>query len=103
MNYWINSNTGDYITEKDGEYTLTLKSRYIDGIYYKYEDIKLTVLQFKVIKGFIPIKYKKLFLTSKQPIKYTKTLKGGLKGGQERAKIPTIAEARDQVLKNLGI
>jgi len=104
MNFWINSNTGDYIQEIDGVYTLTLLSRMVDGQYLHCENVKLTPQQFSVIKGFIPIKQKKLFSRGRSyPNRYAPTATGGVRGKAERVSIPTVAEARDIVLKELGI
>ncbi len=38
MNYWINSNSGDYITEDNGNYKLNLLPRWVGeyGDYNKY-------------------------------------------------------------------
>jgi hypothetical protein len=51
MNYWINSNSGDYITEDNGKYKLTLLPRWTGEYgdynnYLKYETIELTPIQF---------------------------------------------------------
>jgi hypothetical protein len=64
MNYWINSNSGDYITEENGQYKLHLLPRWIGEYgdysnYLKYEAIELTQAQFESMKGFLPIKEKK--------------------------------------------
>ena len=63
MSYWINSNTGDYISENNGVYKLTLISRYDydDRTYSLPEVIIITYTQFLTAKGFIPIKAKRLF------------------------------------------
>lgn len=112
MNYWINSNSGDYITEKDGQYKLHLLPRwageYLDyNNFLKPEIIDLTPIQFESIKGFIPIKEKKLFsrLNSLREAgrRYAPTLSDGTKGKATRAEVPTIQESRDQRLKKLGL
>ena len=51
MNYWINSNSGDYITEDNGKYVLHLLPRWVGdyGDYDNYqgsEYIELTPIQF---------------------------------------------------------
>jgi hypothetical protein len=109
MNYWINSNNGDYITEDSGKYTLTLIGRKIDHIYYRQENISLTELQFKTIKGFVPIKRKKLLNNLTRwgkilygPI-YAPTLSDGTKGQPNRTNPPSVAEIREHLLKELGI
>lgn len=104
MNFWINSNTGDYIHEDNGVYTLNLISKIIDGQYLQFERIILTSQQFASIKGFIPIKAKKLFSRGRSyPNRYAPTAPGGTRGKSERATVPTIAEAREIALKKLGI
>jgi hypothetical protein len=101
MNYWINSNSGDYIIEKDGRYYLHLISRWIDRNYLQQETIELTQSQFSDIKGFLPIKEKK-FLSRKMN-KYAPTLSDGTKGNSKRIEIPSIQEVRDKRLKELGL
>ena len=102
MNYYINSNNGDYITENNGKYILTLIPRITQtGEYMKWEAIEITPLQFQTLKGFIPIKSKKLFGRKRKT--YTPTLSNGLKGIPKRTELPTISEARDIILKELGL
>ncbi len=106
MNYWVNSNSGDYIVEDGGQYRLYLLARYVDNKYVPSEIIELSSLQFKVIKGFIPIKEKKLFSRLSEfnrRKKYAPTLSDGTKGESERVKVPTVAEAREKILKDLGL
>ena len=104
MNFWINSNTGDYISEIDGKYTLTLISRKIDGEYFRHEVIDISLVQFQSIKGFVPIKGKKLFSRNRtKPNRYLPTGPGGITGDPQRASLPTLAEARETVLNQLGI
>lgn len=109
MNYWVNSNNGDYIIEDDGKYTLVLLARKINNITLYPERITLTELQFKNIKGFVPIKQKKLFNNLSRwgkifsgPI-YAPTLSDGTKGQPNRTNPPSIAEIREHLLKELGI
>jgi hypothetical protein len=113
MTHWINSNSGDYITLDDnGVYTLYLISRYItgpsgwseSGDYLPSESIILTPYQFATIKGFVPIKAKKLFVHRQRPV-YAPTLEGGIKGESVRMKLrlSTKSQARDQILKSLGL
>lgn len=116
MDHWINSNSGDYITlDNSGNYTLCLISRYIEpiydekydilimkGYYLKFEQIKITPAQFAAVKGFVPIKSKKLF--GRQKKNYAPTLSGGVKGKSMRmGNIPTKSESRDSILKSLGL
>lgn len=101
--FWINSNSGDYISLNDmGEYHLYLISRFIDGVYFKMEILDITAAQFQSIKGFIPIKYKKLFF-HRQRKEYAPTLSDGSKGTPIRTTILSKQEARDLILKDLGI
>ncbi len=105
MNYYINSNTGDYISEDKDVINLHLISRIVDGVWLMPESIKLTKTQFSVLKGFVPIKEKKLFSRKRwtnQKI-YAPTLSDGTKGKSERIQLPTQAEVRDEILKQLGI
>lgn len=111
MNYWINSNSGDYITEKDGQYKLHMLPRWIGdhGDYENFlkpETIEITPIQFESIKGFIPIKQKKLFSRLNKfndRKRYAPTLPDGTKGKAMRVEIPTIQEAREYRLKELGL
>lgn len=111
--YWINSNSGDYVVKNNnGEYTLVLLSvrpYHInsDGemVYEKYlpqENIKITPEQFNALRGFIPIKYKKLF-NNRQRKTYGPTLSDGTKGRPTRVTVPSVAELRQQKLKELGL
>ena len=105
-NYWVNSNSGDYILEQDGKYYLNLISRGDFRNYQPHEIIEITQAQFSALKGFVPIKEKKLFGRTSglsQRGKYAPTLEGGVKGKSERVEVPTVAEAREQRLKDLGL
>ena len=106
MNYWVNSNSGDYIVEDGGQYRLYLLARWVDNVFQKSEIIELTQSQFNTIKGFIPIKEKKLFsrLNTFNPGKrYAPTLSDGTKGKSTRVEVPTVQDAREQRLKDLGL
>jgi hypothetical protein len=111
MNHWINSNSGDYITEDNGHYQLHLLHRwggeYGDYTnYLKSEIIELSQSQFESMKGFIPIKEKKLFSRLNKfgdRIRYAPTLSDGSKGKAVRVEVPTIQDAREQRLKELGL
>jgi len=100
-NYWINSNTGDYISEYKGQYTLNLISRYVDGEYLPFKAVTITKTQFESLKGFIPIKQKKL--SNRKRKTYGPTLSDGSKGEAKRISLPTKGERRDEILKSLGI
>ncbi len=61
MDYWINSNSGDYIVEDNGDYKLHLLPRWAGeygdyNTYLKHEMLELTQSQFESMKGFLPIK-----------------------------------------------
>jgi hypothetical protein len=102
INYFINSNTGDIIIEKDGKYSLLLIARYESGKPLNQEIIELTKSQFLTIKGFVPIKRKKL----KSAInlnKYAPTLPDGTKGESKRVEIPSKGESRESILNKIGI
>jgi hypothetical protein len=104
--YWVNSNTGDYITESNGVYKLYLIPRGQYPDYLPGETINITSIQFKALKGFVPIKEKKLFGRTSglsQRGKYAPTLSGGVKGEAERIKVPTTAEIRNNLLTELGL
>ena len=111
MNCWINSNSGDYITESNGKYQLHLLPRWT-GDYGDYENflrsglIELTLIQFETIKGFVPIKEKKLFSRLNKfnvRERYAPTLSDGSKGKSTRVEVPTIQESREFRLKELGL
>ncbi len=115
MSYWVNSNSGDYVSlDNRGKYILCLIARklpdYIPSIgnYHGYlpEDrVEITHSQFITLKGFVPIKGKKLFNSRHRREKiYAPTIKGGEKGESQRISMPlTQAECRDQILKELGL
>jgi hypothetical protein len=103
MNYWINSNTGDFIRENNGVYELVLISRFVEiegkKEYLPGEVVKINEVQFKAIKGFLPIKAKKLANRNKNI--YRPTIKGGVKGESKRVEIPTLVEIREQIINEL--
>jgi hypothetical protein len=111
MNFWINSNSGDYITEDNGLYQLHLLPRWVGeygdyNTYLKSEMIELTQSQFKSMKGFLPIKEKKLFSRLNKfndRRRYAPTLSDGTKGKATRVEVPTIQDVRQQRLKELGL
>lgn len=108
MNYWINSNSGDYVIQDSrGHYTLYLISRSVtdENGQKKYlfaERIEITPTQFSSLKGFIPIKRKKLFNNRTRKI-YAPTLSDGTKGESKRVSLPTKADSREEILKSLGL
>jgi hypothetical protein len=107
-NYWINSNSGDYIHQyPDGTYILNLVSRKdSNGNYLPYERIQLTTSQVNTIKGFVPIKEKRLFSRTAgvdKRDKWAPTLSDGTKGVSERVKVPQVDDIRDFRLKELGL
>lgn len=103
MNYWINSNSGDYVSlDNNGVYKLTLLSRRVDNEWLPFEVIQITPTQFTSLKGFIPIKQKKLF-NNRQRKTYGPTLSDGTKGKATRVSLPTKAETREEILKQLGL
>lgn len=105
-NYWVNSNSGDYIEENGGKYYLHLISRGDWQNYQRHEIIEITQAQFSTLKGFVPIKEKKLFGRTSglsQRGKYAPTLSDGTKGKSERIEVPSVAEAREKILKDLGL
>jgi hypothetical protein len=114
--YYINSNTGDYIEYNDrtNKYRLHIMTIYLSDP-DKYlnrnriggEEIDITEQQFHHLKGFVPIKPKKLF-NRKWRIgfdyynTYCPTVKGGCKQKQtDIIKVPTASEIRDEKIKNL--
>lgn len=107
MRYYINSNSGYYVVENDGQYTLNLISRTIMNnehviIHLYHEVIPITPSQFHSLKGFIPIKEKKLF-NNRQRKHYTPTKSDGSKGVSERIQVPTVSETREEILRKLGL
>lgn len=98
--YWINSNTGDFIIEiNHNKYKLILIDRVIDGKYLPSEIVNLTPSQFETIKGFIPIKSKKIKSSLKK--RKFETLKN--KNKTYQLKIPTISESRQYIINKIGI
>jgi len=99
--YWVNSNTGDVIIKHGEQYQLILISRLQDGKILPSEIVNITPTQFSTIKGFVPIKKKKLKYSHFN--KYAPTLPDGSKGESKRVNIPTISQSRQDILKNIGI
>lgn len=110
IKFWVNSNSGDYVSHNDitGEWKLSLISRVIDNYYYPQETIDITEVQFNSLKGFVPIKQKKLFSSRRLGSynsynTYAPTKSDGKKGKSERTIIPNISDVRDSRLSELGI
>ena len=110
IKYWVNSNSGDYVTHnaETGEWRLSLITRFYNGEWYPSELINITETQFLSLKGFLPIKEKKLFSSRRLGNyniynTYSPTKSDGTKGEGVRTKVPTISELRDIRLKELGL
>lgn len=96
--YWINSNSGDYISLINGVYCLHLITRY--NPYIPYEKIAISFIQYQSLKGFIPIKEKKLF-NNRQRKEYGPTLSDGTKGAAVRVVVPDKKDIRNEILNQL--
>ena len=108
--YYINSNTGDYIKYDDrfNEYELHIIAIYLpDSKYLPGNTIIINERQFKHLKGFLPIKEKKLLnrlyrYTFDYYNTYCPTVKGGVKEKtKEQIKIPDNSDIRDEVIDKL--
>ena len=107
--YWVHSDTRDYIKLQNGVYRITIIPRGISSniiiiseghempagqvVFVKGFYQIITKQQFDLLKGFIPIKQKKLF-ARKRVLPKTNA---------PEVKIPTIADIREQKLQELGI
>ena len=105
MNYWINSNSGDYITEDNGQYKLHMLPRWAgdSGDYENFlnpETIDLTPIQLESIKGFIPIKEKKLWARKSAWYRGEHEYKSSGKG-LAPTRVLTKAELREEIINNL--
>lgn len=99
--YWINSNSGDIIINIDhNKYKLILVAKVLKDKYIPGEILDLKPIQFFSIKGFVPIKEKKVRKYVKNR-KYGLTLKNGTKGDPEIIKIPTLIESRELIIDKL--
>jgi len=111
MECWISTNSGDYVELcKEGRYMITLLSRIDEwtGAYIHGERFEITALQFKSLKGFVPIKPKKLQTRiGKHGLngqgRFRPTLEDGMKGTAKRTEVPTLQEAREMILRELGL
>ena len=106
MEFWINSNSGDFVCNDNGKYTITLLSRYDEYSNYVPSDrFEITPIQFKTLKGFVPIKQKKLQtrLNHMEQGRFRPTTEDGMKGIAKRTEVPTLEEAREMILKELGL
>jgi hypothetical protein len=109
--YYINSNTGDYVeyNERTKKYTLVIATIYLSDPRNTIggEHLDITEKQFKHLKGFLPIKPKKLFNRKYRYgfdyyNTYCPTVKGGFKQKQsDIIKVPSESEIRDEKIKNL--
>ncbi len=98
--YWINSNNGDYVslTNSPPQYILHLIERVVDGVRLPFEKHILTEQQFKMLKGFLPIKPKKFYNRKNT---YAPTGKGGTVGVAKRTEVPTIQNIRNEILNSI--
>jgi len=107
MEYWINSNSGDFISLVNDKYKIHLIARYDEyNNYIQSECFEITAIQFKSLKGFIPIKPKKLQTRLNRiysEARFRPTTNNGEKGSAKRVEVPTVEEARDIRLKELGL
>lgn len=110
IKYWVNSNSGDYVTHdtETDEWRLYLITRFYEGQWYQSERIDITETKFLSLRGFVPIKEKKLFSGRRLGNynvynTYAPTKSDGTKGEGERTKVPTMSELRDIRLKELGL
>ena len=111
MKFWINSNSGDFIEEDDsGKLKVCLLSRWTksdDGswVFLPYEIVEINKSQFNSLKGFVPIKEKKLHsrLSSPHRLRYAPTISKGIKGKSERVTLPDLSQARENRLRELGL
>ena len=97
INYYINSNNGDYITEDTDKevYIIHLIARCDEaGKYISGKMEILTKSQFLSIKGFVPIKKKKLFSQDRHHKSY-------LLAREPRTEIPSIQDIRDTRLDKI--
>ena len=94
MRFWINSNSGDYISEVNGIYKLHQISRCDGDEFYGSITTEISIIQFQSLKGFIPIKAKKLG---------TRLREGMKRYSSKRVELPTIQDSRNERLNKIGI
>ncbi len=103
--YWINSNNGDYVIMDrvpqgaPQTYTLHLIDRMCDGVKLQYEKHILSEKEFKMLKGFLPIKPKKFH--NRDTTKYKTIGKGGVIVDSKRTEIPSIQMFRNEILNKI--
>jgi hypothetical protein len=104
MNYWIKSNTGDWIRENNGNYELNIIERHykINGetIKIQSEHLKITEVDFRNLKGFIPIKPKKLWTRIRSWYRGEHKYESSGKG-LEPTRVLTKTELREKIINNL--
>ena len=104
MNYWIKSNTGDWVREHNGNYELNIIERHyeINGetIKINWDNLKITEVDFRNLKGFIPIKEKKLWARKSAWYRGEHEYKSSGKG-LAPTKVLTKAELREEIINNL--
>ena len=106
-NYWVNSNSGDFIVYNDEKrsYALYLLARWEGDSYLHSEIKKITEREFLSLKGFLPIKQKKIFGHRPHYLKkkYALTQKGGIKGASKRMDTSVLDKSRmrAEILKKL--
>lgn len=103
--YWINSNNGDYVSldrvaqGSPQTYTLHLIDRVCGDVKLSYEEHTLTEQQFRMLKGFLPIKPKKFY--NRDTTKYKTIGKGGVVVDSKRTVVPTIQNIRHEILEKI--
>jgi hypothetical protein len=103
--YWINSNNGDYVSldrvpqGTPQTYTLHLIDRTCDGVRLLYEKHTLNEKEFKLLKGFLPIKAKKFH--NRDTTKYKTFGKGGVITDSKRTDVPNMRDIRNEILDGL--
>ena len=105
MEYWIKSNTGDYIVEDrlgnyylniiDRKYTINDKEFIVER-----ERIEISEVEFKNLKGFIPIKEKKLWVRERSRYRGDHKYKSSGKG-LLITKVLTKAEIREEKINSI--
>lgn len=104
MNYWIKSNTGDWVREHNGNYELNIIERYYElngeTIKVDRQHLKITDIEFKNLKGFITIKQKKLWTRQRAWYRGDHEYKSSGKG-LEPTRVLTKAELREEIINNL--
>ncbi len=104
MNYWIKSNTGDWVRENNGIYELNIIERQyeINGETIKIDRqyLKITEVEFRNLKGFIPIKEKKLWARKNAWYRGEHEYKSSGKG-LNKTIVLTKAEIREEIINSI--